>query len=259
MPAVWGRVSSGDGGDSWHGLRWGAVRLRAFGKHAVELLLPAECVHCGAELTASERGLCDRCWNAIEPLPSPSCPRCARRMDAGEQLCWQCADEPPVQQSLAVAGLYSGPLRSAVLAMKHQRRDDLVEPLARRLGERVAGLSVDTVVPVPSHPWHRIRRGGVATELMARSLASRLGVSCQRVLIRHGARRQAGQGRSARRRLPVRAFTVRRRLAGVVLLVDDVHTTGTTIRHCSRALVGAGASAVHCAVIAWTPESGRSV
>ena len=224
--------------------------------------MPSACVHCGGVLTARQRGLCASCWAAIEPLCGPRCPRCGRPADSCQRACWRCEDEPPPQVGVWAVGAYVGSLRSAVLAVKHHRRDDLVAPLVERLMARLpfGPGEVDAVVPVPSRPWQRLRRGGVAAELVGRELARRLRVPCVRSLVRRGhADRQTGRSRVARQRLPKETFAVRRRVAGRVLLVDDVHTTGTTVRHCAHALLNGGASEVRCAVVAWTPELGRSV
>jgi predicted amidophosphoribosyltransferase len=60
-------------------------------------------------------------------------------------------------------------------------------------------------------------------------------------------------GRSRRERLTGPAFVARRRVRGAVLVVDDVVTTGATLRAAEAALQQAGARAVHCLAAAATP------
>jgi predicted amidophosphoribosyltransferase len=153
-------------------------------------------------------------------------------------------------------------LRSALLALKHGGRDDLADPLAFRLAAAVSAApwagSIDLISWVPSHQLRRFRRPYAAAHLLAIGVARRLGVACRKVLVRHGLGRQAVKTRARRLQLSPRSFSARN-LGGrkTVLLIDDVTTTGTTLRRAADAVLAAGASAVYGAVLASTPTPRR--
>jgi ComF family protein len=120
---------------------------------------------------------------------------------------------------------------------------------------RAAGVEIlgdaHCVVPVPLHPWRRMRRGFNQAD----DLARRLGVPVLRALRRVRATApQTGLNAAARRRNVRHAFRLspflsrvrRQRLVEgrIVVLVDDVRTTGATLEACAAALKDAGAGEV---------------
>jgi ComF family protein len=126
---------------------------------------------------------------------------------------------------------------------------------------RAAGAGIlrdaDASVPVPLHPWRRMRRGFNQAD----DLARRLGVPILRALWRVRATvPQTGLKAAARRRNVRHAFGLspflsrerrHRLLEGrIVVLVDDVRTTGATLEACAAALKGAGAREVRALTVA---------
>jgi len=132
---------------------------------------------------------------------------------------------------------------------------------------RDAGRSIlcdcDCVVPVPLHPWRRLRRGFN----QARDLAERLDRSVMNALWRTRATTAQMALAAAARRSNVRGafvlsplLTCGARLYGVriplldnrtIVLVDDVRTTGATMDECARVLLAAGAREVRGLTIAF--------
>ena len=99
------------------------------------------------------------------------------------------------------------------------------------------------------------RRGYNQAELLARAVARRLDARCERALLtkRGETPAQSKLARAARAANVRQAFTASPRADGLsILLVDDVSTTGETIRACAAALLRAGATRVCAAVVAKT-------
>jgi predicted amidophosphoribosyltransferase len=134
-------------------------------------------------------------------------------------------------------GAYDGPLRRAIVAVKHGERDPL-EPLAELLAARAPVIGV--LVPL-STSWSRsAERGFDQSVELARRIARRRGLTCAEPLHKHGAA-QDGRSRAARLRATGRfRLDARVELPAIVTLLDDVCTTGATASDAVRTLVAAG-------------------
>lgn len=171
----------------------------------------------------------------------------------------------PVSDGCAVACEYEGTLRDILHAFKYDGRRSLAAPLGALLrdagGPVLAGA--DAVVPVPLHPWKRLQRGFNQSADLSRTL----GVPVRPVLWRSRATRaQAGLTPGQRRRNVAGAFaltpwpmrTSKAIDKQVLVLVDDVMTTGATLDACARVLQRAGAREVRTLALARAlpPDSG---
>jgi len=243
--------------------------LRALGNAALDLLAPPSCPACNAGLFsrgASAPPFCDACELAIAPRDPAGCAGCDRQADGGG-LCRSCRRRLSPLSGVEASFEYEGPIAEAIQALKYQGRDDRLRPIARRwlaewkpLLPRTAGegreggdLHGHLIVPVPLHPRRLAARGFDQAWLLAREIAKALGATAQARAVRRirATPPQVGLGRAAREANVRGAFqadgTVARR---EVLLVDDVLTTGSTLRACAEALMLAGARSVRAVVVA---------
>ncbi len=136
--------------------------------------------------------------------------------------------------------------------------------MADRLREGICGPWRDllpdgartTVVPVPVHPWKYFRRGFNLPSLIGLHLSRGLGAPFEPLTLLRNRERspQAGLPLAERLRNVERAFRVPegRPLAGHVLLVDDVYTSGATAESCARALKSGGADPIVVVTVART-------
>jgi ComF family protein len=152
----------------------------------------------------------------------------------------------PLDRSRAI-GLYDGALRSIVHALKYEGRRSLAKPLGAMMRARCADVLSDAelAVPVPLHPSRRRERGFNQAE----DLASHVGLPIAAALRR--VRRTAPQADlpAGRRHGNVKgAFAAGKDfqlvLGRVVVLIDDVSTTGATLDACARVLKECGAREV---------------
>jgi predicted amidophosphoribosyltransferase len=160
---------------------------------------------------------------------------------------------------------FEGVVRSAILALKYGNRRGAAPLLAavviQRLGAAVpssthVSRSFDVVTWAPTSARRASGRGYDHAELLARHIARQLGLPCRRLLYRaHG---DPQTGRTRLERLEGPQFRSRRAARPVrVLLVDDVVTTGATLRAASSALRAAGVAKVTSVAVAATPPTGE--
>ena len=149
---------------------------------------------------------------------------------------------------------YEGAGKELVAAIKFRHHRDAIGVL----GDAMAGLvEVDpTVVTWAPTTRERARaRGGDQAELLASAVAGHLGRPCRALLDRVAGRQQTGLGRAER--LEGVEFLATGTTAGldrgVVLVVDDVRTTGATLCAASDALLGAGVAVTCTLTLAVTP------
>ena len=157
------------------------------------------------------------------------------------------------------AGDYEGTLRDIIHAFKYDGRRSLARPLGAMVRHAGAEALRDAscLVPVPLHPWRRVRRGFNQTADLARQLE----LPVVHALWRSRATPpQTGLTAAERRRNVRRAFLLSPLVSRasrsslledrVVVLVDDVRTTGATLSECARVLKLAGAREVRALTIA---------
>lgn len=180
---------------------------------------------------------------------------------AGPALCVGClrrTSPPPVTRVRDVGPVpalfaYEGHGARIVQALKFRDGRRLVGPLAAQLAARWAAVDPTgplTVAWVPTSPARRRHRGFDQAELLARALARRLDAPAAGLLQRRPGPAQTGLDRAARAGAGYRALA---RPVHPVLLVDDVCTTGATLRAAAAALERAGVALRGCVVVARTP------
>ena len=156
---------------------------------------------------------------------------------------------------LIVAGEYAALLSTAIARFKYEGRPELSRSLAPLLlGQmRQLPLPADAVlVPVPLHPRRLATRGYNQAALLAQELARSCRWACEPRLLRRvrETERQVGKSRSLRLANARGAFEQRRPGPAHVVLIDDVVTTGATVRACAQALAEGGATLVAVAALA---------
>lgn len=224
----------------------------------VSELAPGFCWLCGDSTDAPPACTAHRlCVDALS-----RCGRCAGPLPAGAKhgaRCWRCRQRGPAFQSTVVAGTYTEPLSSWILAWKHRPRPALVEPLAGLASlamARVGSWPARLFVPIPAHPLRRLERGHDGVGALAYALADRFEGEAVRGLCRTRATPPQGEpGARSRSANVADAFDLtgagRKAITGQrVVLVDDVVTTGATTNEAARVLRRAGAARVDVVAIA---------
>ena len=211
-----------------------------------DLLAPHSCRGCGQ----IGHVLCDRCKNYIFANHQPLCPHCKAITKSGQ--CEQCKDLPPV----FIVGERSGLLGNIVHDYKYHSIRSLAKPLAELMHEVLPPTDTPSViVPLPTIDRHIRSRGFDHTKLIAKRLAKLQGSSCttQSLLIRTRNTTQVGTNRTTRINQAANAYALRPNTtissSTTYILLDDVWTTGASMRACIEKLQQAGASQIIVALL----------
>jgi ComF family protein len=213
---------------------------------AIDWVYPPYCGGCGK---FGDRW-CTDCQTHLEALPKEICPRCGDFCPAGG-LCERCSEDPPAFVELRSAFVFKGPVRKAIHRLKYNRDLGLGEALARHLIglPEIKNWSLDCVTSVPLSHAHLSDRGYNQSNLLARPLALARQIPFLPQALRRTRETQTQVGLSAKERdINVRdAFWANADLVKnkTVVVIDDVTTTGSTIRACASALHAAGALSVY--------------
>lgn len=218
-------------------------------------LLPRKLAH------ENIRALCPDCRPKVPHMTQGFCPYCGALMaldTAPCAPCSRCLVSPPPWKALFFYGVYEKTLRDIVHAAKFD-----VNSAALALAGECLCLAcqpiwhehIDIIVPVPLHISRLSERGANQCLEMARPLSLFLAVPIRLDLLQRvqDTPHQIGLHASERARNLNKAFEASSDCAGLhILLLDDVMTTGTTVRRCTEVLREAGAASVTVLVLART-------
>lgn len=219
----------------------------------LDLVFPPRCVACrrlGADL-------CPQCLQELTPVGDAICTRCGSAATV-RCICTACKTEPPAPlRGMRGVVFYGGVAAAAIQALKYEGKKHLAAPLGDLLVAYLDAhpLAFDCVTPAPLHAERLADRGFNQAELLARRLCERAALPLRTDLIfrqRHTSP-QVHLNRQERRANMIEAFAPRpgAALAGErVLIIDDVCTTGATLRACGQALVAAGAGEIWALCVA---------
>jgi ComF family protein len=236
-----------------------ASRIKKSAFRVLDFFLPRLCLFCGGVVAEeAAAAVCPDCEGRIEWVESPVCSCCGLvfpTREGEDRLCGPCQTEPPPFARARAAAIYEGPVATAIKRFKFARQMAylpvlqhwLKQPRCRELVEEA-----DLLIPVPLHRRRLQSRGFNQALLLARAFPEAQVGRETLARVRYTVP-QVGLNPKERRDNVHRAFAVPRpqEVKGMnVLLVDDLFTTGATVRECARVLRRAGARRVEVLTVA---------
>jgi ComF family protein len=236
--------------------------IRSVPRFLFNLVFPDDCRLCEQPLfNVSRIPVCTSCLSLPQPLEAEfSCQTCRTPFLSSYPLdhngqCAVCRENAVNFDCAYFFGNYDGPLRKLIQIFKYGKVESLAGPLSALLARAVPrDQNFDVVIAMPMHWRKQWERGFNQAELLARPIARRYGLRLAANLRRKRyTAPQAGLSEAGRRQNLKGSFTVARpaEIAGKrVLLIDDVFTTGATLRAATAALKSAGAARVGALTLA---------
>lgn len=209
----------------------------------LDLLFPPICGGCGKPGTR----WCFDCQKNVHNITEPFCELCGIPLSDNMSICPDCQQERPRYRMLRSWSAFDDPVKTALHRLKYRRDIGLGDAIAAQLIGFVASLNwpIDLIVPVPLGKKRLDERGYNQVGLISRplSMAMNFAYAPQALSRDHETRSQVGLTK-VERHLNVRgAFKAEEKCvkSRVILLIDDVATTGSTLSSCAEALYAAGA------------------
>jgi ComF family protein len=258
-------TDTADTGSGW--LRTFRRSVAAAGNTLADLALPPQCLACDRHV-ARLGGLCPVCWGGFRLIERPYCEQLgipfAYDLGAGALSAEAIADPPPFGRCRAVAH-FDEVARTLVHGLKYRDHVELAHWMGgwmTRAGADVIA-DADIIAPVPLHRYRLWMRRFNQSAALAQAVAQQAGKSVAPALLKRvrATAQQVGLSATERDKNVRGAFRVmpeeRPEIAGRrVLLVDDVYTTGATVKAATRALIRGGAGAVDVLVFARVVRGG---
>lgn len=196
---------------------------------------------------------CGSCQSKWERISGRTCKLCDRP-EVEEEVCFDCVrweqDEKwfgSLKQNLSLV-VYNQFCKEVIARFKYRGDYQLSYPLAEMLQEKLDRLNYDFLVPIPLSPERKYERGFNQSE----ALINALGRQPLSILTRIHSEKQSKKSRNERISLP-QVFQLTDSAAiqdKCLVIIDDIYTTGSTLRHAAKLLKESGAKEVTSLTIA---------
>lgn len=218
------------------------------------------CTICSVMTDTPQNSLCPTCAEEVQLRTGGYCPQCGITFGTHNSPLEQCPDcrrKPPPWDSIHFFGTYDGKLRDLILSYKFNNgfgRSHLLADMAYRAFDSIGTRTPDIIIPVPLHTRRLLWRGFNQSTELSRLLGKKL----DRPVLTGGLIRTRHTVPQTRLGMVERQVNIKDAFIAVpekvngkvILIVDDVYTTGATLTECAKTLKRAGAAGVDVLVLA---------
>ena len=236
--------------------------VKKFLNGILEVFFPSEitCFLCGGEVEESKFCLCNKCRKTL-PVVNKRCLRCGTPIKSKAKYCLNCKQG---ERAFALARsplIYKDEIRTAVRNLKYNNQKHLAKVFAKFMVEEFRKmeaeiLPVDVIVPVPMFLQKQKKRGYNQAELLAKEFSKIVNICLDaKSLVRiKDTPTQTALSSLERHKNLENAFKAENNSfkGKVVLLIDDVLTTGSTANSCCKEIKRCGAKEVYVLTFATT-------
>ncbi|MGN0402320.1 MAG: ComF family protein [Acetatifactor sp.] len=221
------------------------------------MVYPLHCPVCDDIVTESEERICTGCLGGLKLLLPPWCMKCGKKVEEGEEYCVDCSRKDHLYDRGRALYEY-GSAAESIYRFKYGGRREYAEfygsEMAEFLGDFIRNVAPDALVPIPLHRNRKIQRGYNQAELLAKAMGRSLDVPVYPNLLERVKNTvpQKKLNPHERQNNLKKAFNITRNdvKLKVIMVIDDIYTTGATIDEAARALREAGAEKIYFITLA---------
>lgn len=223
------------------------------------ILYPRRCPICQEIVAKPNAFICEECNALVSWIREPRCKKCGKQIRNMEQeYCTDCIRMPKqFEQGIALV-VYAGEVRESLARIKYRNmRQDLdwfCLEVVKRYTSTIKNWKIQALVPVPIHASRRRVRGFNQAEEIAKRLAEKWNLPFYSSALLRAKKTTAQKELNSHQRLKnlEQAFVFGKLPINieVILLIDDIYTTGSTMEACTRILLKNGVKRVYCLSLA---------
>lgn len=234
------------------------MKLKSIFEITAKLLYPPRCPICDEAVALWEEGICRECLKKVKYVLPPFCCKCGKHLEAAdEELCADCRDRKYLYTAGRALYEYKS-IAKSLYRFKYGGRQEYAkvygEEISFYLGEFFKEIHPDALIPVPMYPGKERRRGYNQSLLLAKAIGE-----CTKIPVYQGIIRRIRDTK------PLKLLNPEERLNNlkkafilnengvklkVVVIIDDIYTTGSTVDEMTRVFLDAGVQKVYFVTLA---------
>ena len=216
-----------------------------FIKPLINIIIPSNCIFCNAALENNKKIICEICYSELKKAPV-----------ALEQKLLQKINNPRIT-NIFIGYEYSEKLKMLMHVFKYERFTALASHFASAIATLIQyPEKIDLILPVPLHPRKQRERGYNQSELIVKTLSFQLNIEYRNDLLKRKKYTisQTTLNKNERIQNVNDAFFCSENLQNkTILIVDDVITTGSTLKACAECVLKNKAKIVQLAAVTTPP------
>lgn len=224
-----------------------------------KLIYPPKCLRCKASIT-NEEVLCQDCLSLIIKNHPPFCKNCGRSISNDKISCKKCLGEDFIFEQAWGVCRYRGAIKDCIHLFKYGGKKRINKIFKALLNEFVRDYhlpleKIDLVAPIPLHKSRLREREFNQAEILANNLSEEFGIKTESRLLKRirNTSFQASLSKLERKKNMNNAFILNKEFSirnKNILIVDDVFTTGTTLKEAGYILKKGGANKLYALTLA---------
>lgn len=216
----------------------------------LDWIYPPKCVFCNNIIPLNKYNnfnVCDECNKILPFMKSPYCIKCGKTVNEDSDICSECSKKEHFFKKGWIALEYEGMTKEAIYKFKYQNCPRYCKTFAEIMyramyDKSILEYSFDLITSVPIHKNKLKKRGYNQAQLIAKELSLKLNLPYEDIIIRiKDTKPQNTLSPKGRSNNVYNAFKVNKEISNkVILIVDDIYTTGSTIDSCVNSIIDIG-------------------